>query len=106
MRAPSAARIHLDEEIERLIEELPRLAATRSREVNDAVVADDSDECVRTPRFDSLVRLGPDLRRSVHDVRSLVVGERKSRRRCPTHRAPQYAFEAGGSECPFTSAAS
>jgi hypothetical protein len=96
MRAPRAARIHLDEEIERLIDELPRLTTTRGREVNDAVVADDSDECVRTPRLDSLVGLEPNLRRPVHDVRNLVVGERMSRRRCPTHRASEYAFDAGG----------
>jgi hypothetical protein len=96
MRPPRPARIHLDEEIERLIEELPRLTTTRGREVNDAVVTHDSDERVRTPRLDPLVGLGPNLRRSVHDVRSLVVRERKSRRRCPTHRASEYAFDAGG----------
>jgi hypothetical protein len=96
MRTPRAARIHLDEEVERLIEELPRLATTRGREVNDAVVADDPDECVRTPRLDPLLRLGPNLRGFVHDMRSLVVGERESRRRCPTHCASEYAFDAGG----------
>jgi hypothetical protein len=80
MRTPRTARIHLDQEVERLIEKLPRLATTRGGEVNDAVVTHDSNECVRAPRLDPLVRLGPNLRRSVHDVWSPAVLKRKSRR--------------------------
>ncbi len=102
MRAPSAALIHLDQQIERLIEELPGLHTARGCEVNDAVVAHDSHERVGAPRLASLVRLGPRPRcRSVPPGgRAVVVRECNGCRRGPAHRCSRIRLRDGGNaEC-------